>query len=48
MQGITKTLSELLAVLKIAEKEIKKEHNVLMVNKTISHKRSGKKDKGNG
>jgi hypothetical protein len=43
---MTKTLFELLAMLKIAEKEINKKHNVLMVNKTVIHKKSGKKEKG--
>ena len=36
-------IPELLAVLKTAKVEIKKEHQVLMVNKTTSFK---KKDKG--
>jgi hypothetical protein len=45
MQGMTKSLSELFAMLKIAEVEIKKEHTVLMVNKTVNHKKSGKNDK---
>ncbi|KAM0914498.1 hypothetical protein ACQ4PT_011485 [Festuca glaucescens] len=47
MQGMTKTLSELFAMLKVAEKEIKTEHNVMMVNKTVSHTKSCKKGKGN-
>ena len=34
MQGMNKSLSELFAMLKTAEVEIKKEHVVLMVNKT--------------
>ena len=46
MQGMTKTLSELFAMLKTAEVEIKKEHTVLMVNKTVDFKKSGKKGKG--
>ena len=38
----------LLAMLKAAEVEIKKEHQVLMVNKTTSFKKEGKgKKKGN-
>ena len=45
MQGMSKTLNELFAMLKHAEVEVKKEHNVLMVNKSVSHKKSGKKDK---
>ena len=43
MQGMDKTIPELFAMLKAAEVEIKKEHQVLMVNKTTSFK---KKDKG--
>jgi hypothetical protein len=46
MQGMTKSLSELFAMLKTAEVEINKEHNVLMVNKTIDFKKSGRKTKG--
>ena len=38
MQGMEKTLLELFAMLKTAEVEIKKEHQVLMVNKTTSFK----------
>src|SRR6187399_3720005 len=34
MQGMQKTIPELFAMLKAAEVEIKKEHQVLMVNKT--------------
>jgi hypothetical protein len=34
MQGMSKSLSELFAMLKSVEVEIKKEHNMLMVNKT--------------
>ena len=34
MQGMDKTIPELFAMLKAAEVEIKKEHQVLMVNKT--------------
>ena len=33
-------------MLKTAEVEIKKEHTVLMVNKTVNFKKSGKKAKG--
>src|SRR3982750_817572 len=43
MQGMTKTNPELFAMLKSTKVEIKKEHQVLMVNKTTSFK---KKDKG--
>jgi hypothetical protein len=46
MQGISKSLSELFAMLKTAKVEIKKEHNVLMVNKTANFKKSGRKTKG--
>jgi hypothetical protein len=42
MQGMTKSLSELFAMLKTEEVEIKKEHNVLLVNKTTDFKKSGK------
>ena len=38
MQGMEKTIPELFAMLKAAELEIKKEHQVLMVNKTTSWK----------
>ena len=47
MQGMDKTIPELFAMLKAAEVEIKKEHHVLMVNKTTSFKRNGKGKKGN-
>lgn len=46
MQGMEKTLPELFAMLKAAEVEIKKEHQVLMVKKTTSFKK-GKGKKGN-
>ena len=42
VQGITKKIPELFAMLKSAEVEIKKEHQVLMVNKTTSFKKKGK------
>ena len=38
MQGMNKTIPELFAMLKAAEVEIKKEHQVLMVNKTTGFK----------
>ena len=38
-----KTCSKLFVMLKTAEVEIKKEHVVLMVNKTTSFKKKGKK-----
>ena len=47
MQGMTKTIPELFAMLKSAKVEIKKEHQVLMVNKTTSFKKRAKKNKGN-
>ena len=46
MQGMPKTPSELFAMLKTVEVEIKKEHVVFMVNKTVEFKKSGKRDKG--
>ena len=42
-----KTIPELFTVLKFAEVEIKKEHQVLMVNKTTSFKKKGRGMKGN-
>ena len=47
MQGMMKTITELFAMLKAVEVEIKKEHQVLMVNKTTSFKKKGKGKKGN-
>ena len=47
MQGMTKTIPELFAMLKWAKVEIKKEHQVLTVNKTTSFKKKGKGKKGN-
>ena len=47
MQGMTKTIPELFAMLKLAKVEIKKEHQVLMINKTTSFKKKGKGKKGN-
>jgi hypothetical protein len=46
MQGMSKSLSELFSMLKTAEVEIKKDHNVLMVNKTTDFKKSGRKTNG--
>ena len=43
MQGMTKVIPELFTMLKLAKVEIKKEHQVLMVNKTTSFK---KREKG--
>ena len=42
MQGMTKTIPELFAMLKSAKVEIKKNHQVLMVDKTTSFKKKGK------
>ena len=42
MQGMNKTIPEIFAMLKAAEVEIKKEHQVLMVKKTTSFKKMGK------
>lgn len=42
MQNMNKELPELFGMLKAAEFEIKKEHQVLMVNKTTSFKKQGK------
>ena len=47
MQGMNKTIPKLFAMLKAAEVEIKKEHQVLMVNKTTSFKKKGKEKKWN-
>src|SRR3954468_16209720 len=48
MQCMDKTLPELFSMLKSAEVEIKKEHQVLLVNKTTKLKKQGKsKKKGN-
>ena len=41
MQGMTKMISKLFAMLKSVKVEIKKEHQVLMVNKTTSFKKKG-------
>src|SRR4051812_19068574 len=45
MQGMTKTPSELFAMLKSSEVEIKKEHTVFMVNKTTGFKKSSRREK---
>ena len=47
MQGMEKTITKLFAMLKATKVEIKKEHQVLMVNKTTSFKKKGKGKKGN-
>ena len=43
---MTKMIPKLFAMLKAVEVEIKKEHQVLMVNKTTSYKKKGKGKKG--
>ena len=47
MQGMNKTIPKLFAMLKAAEVEIKKEHRVLVLNKTTSFKKKRKEKKGN-
>ncbi|KAK1668852.1 hypothetical protein QYE76_057011 [Lolium multiflorum] len=47
MQNMNKELPELFSMLKSAEVEIKKENQVLMVNKTTIFKKQGKPNKGN-
>ena len=47
MQNMNKELPELFSMLKSAEVEIRKENQVLMVNKTTSFKKQGKPKKGN-
>ena len=47
IQGRTKTIPKFFAMLKSAKVEIKKEHQVLMLNKTTSFKKKGKGKKGN-
>src|SRR5215216_6296322 len=47
VQGMTKTIPKLFVMLKSTKVEFKKEHQVLMVNKTTSFKKKGKGQKGN-
>ena len=47
MQGMDKAIPKLFAMLKATEVEIKKEQQVLMVNKTTSLKKKGKGKKAN-
>ncbi|KAK1642998.1 hypothetical protein QYE76_060803 [Lolium multiflorum] len=47
MQNMNKDLPEIFSMLKSDEVEIKKENQVLMVNKTTSFKKQGKPNKGN-
>ena len=46
MQGMTKVIPELFVMLKSTKVEIKKEHQVLMVNKTTSFKKRAKGRRG--
>ena len=46
MQGMTKTIPELFVILKSTKVEIKKEHQVLMIDKTTSFKKRAKEKKG--
>ena len=46
VQGMTKTIPKLLAMLKSMKAEIKKKHQMLMVNKTTSSKKKGKEKEG--
>ena len=47
MQGMTKTIPELFMMMKSMKVGIKKEHQVLMVDKTTSFKKRAKGKKGN-
>ena len=47
MQGMTKVIPELFMMMKSMKVEIKKEHQVLMINKTTSFKKRAKGKKGN-
>ena len=47
MQGMMKMIPELFMMMKSMKVEIKKEHQVLMINKTTSYKKKGKGEKGN-
>src|SRR5215216_1679539 len=47
MQGMTKTNPELFVMLKSMKVEIKKKHQLLMVNKTTCFKKRAKEKKGN-
>ena len=44
---MTKTIPELFVMLKSMKVEIKKKHQVLMINKTTSFKKRAKEKKGN-
>ena len=47
MQGIMETIPKLFVMLKLVKVEIKKKHQVLMVDKTTSFKKRAKEKKGN-
>ena len=47
MQGMEKTIPEFFVMLKSTKVEIKKEHQVLMIDKTTSFKKRAKGKKGN-
>ena len=47
LKGMMKTIPELFMMMKSMKVEIKKEHQVLMVDKTTSFKKRGKGKKGN-
>ena len=47
MQGMTKTIPKLFVMLKSTKVEIKKEHQVLMVDKITSFKKRAREKKGN-
>ena len=47
MQEMTKTIPDLFVMLKSTKVEIKKEHQVLMIDKTTSLKKRAKGKKGN-
>ena len=46
MQGMTKMIPKLFVMLKLMKVEIKKEHQVLMIDKTTSLKKRAKEKKG--
>ena len=45
MQGMMNTIPELFVMLKSTKVEIKKEHQVLMIDKTTSFKKKGKRER---
>ena len=47
MQGMTKTIPKIFMMLKSMKVEIKKEHQVLMIDKTTSFKKRANGKKGN-